>query len=277
MQAINTNIFSENAQRQLLRTNNLLQTSMQRLSSGLRINSAKDDAAGLQISNGMSAQIGGLTVAIRNANDGISLAQTAEGAMDEMTNILLRMRDLSIQGSNATYSSNDNAALDAEYQALNTELTRITTTAKFNGQALLNGSGGDSGTFSIAVDYEDGATNNIDIDLTTDLSADGVPDGDLTDASNAQSAVAAIDTAISNVDSARAALGAIQSRLQSTVNNLSNVRENLSAARSRIMDTDFAAETANLSKYQVMQQASTAMLAQANAMPQNVLYLLGRG
>ena len=265
---VNTNIFSMNAQRQLTRTEGGLQTAMQRLSSGLRINSAKDDAAGLQIANRMSAQIGGLTTAIRNANDGISLAQTAEGAMEEITASLLRMRDLAQQAVNGTYGTEDRAALDAEYQALNTEISRIITTTEFNEQALLNG----GTSFAIAVDYKDGATNNISIAIA-DI-APAAAGGDITDAANAQTAIGAVDTALQLVDTERGELGAVQNRLTSTINNMSNIRENLMASRSRTMDADFAAETANLSKYQVMQQAGTAVLAQANAIPQNVLSLL---
>ncbi len=264
---VNTNSFSMNAQRQLMKTEGGLQTAMQRLSSGLRINSAKDDAAGLQIANRMSAQIGGLSVAMRNANDGISLAQTAEGAMEEMTSSLLRMRELALQASNGTYGATDLDALDAEYQALNTEIGRIATTTEFNGNVLLGGS-----SFSIAVDYKTGSTNNITV-VIADVSG-AAAGGDLQDTANANTAIGAVDTALQLVDTERANLGAAQNRLTSTINNLANVRENLTASRSRVMDTDFAAETANLSKYQVMQQAGTAVLAQANAIPQNVLSLL---
>lgn len=265
---VNTNSFSMNAQRQLMKTEGGLQTAMQRLSSGLRINSAKDDAAGLQIANRMSAQIGGLSVAMRNANDGISLAQTAEGAMEEMTSSLLRMRELALQASNGTYGATDLDALDAEYQALNTEIGRIASTTEFNGNVLLQG----GTSFSIAVDYKTGSTNNITVAIADVAGA--AAGGDLQDATNANTAIGAVDTAIQLVDTERANLGAAQNRLTSTINNLANVRENLTASRSRVMDTDFAAETANLSKYQVMQQAGTAVLAQANAIPQNVLSLL---
>ena len=276
MQTINTNVFSENAQRQLFKTNNALQVSMQRLSSGLRINSAKDDAAGLQIVNRMTAEIKGMSVAIRNANDGISLAQTAEGAMQELTNALQRARELAVQASNGTYGENDRAALDAEYQALKSEMTRIIGAVEFNGQTLLDGNGGNSGTFTIAIDPSDGT--GVDIE-TVDLADIANNLGDITgaDNSNATGELSVLATSLQTVDTERAKMGAIQSRLTSAINNLANVRENLSASRSRIQDTDFAAETANLSKNQVMQQASTAILAQANAMPQNVLYLLGRG
>ena len=282
---VNTNTFSMNAQRQLMRTEGGLQTSMQRLSSGLRINSAKDDAAGLQIANRMSAQIGGLSVAMRNANDGISLAQTAEGAMEEMTNSLLRMRELALQASNGTYGTDDLAALNSEFSALLTEIDRVAVTTEFNGTALLSAN---NTSISIAVDYDDGATNNIDIEIGDfNIAAFGDSSGhtgggsgaDISGATiattaGANAALASIDTALQAVDTQRAGLGAVQNRLSSTINNLANVRENLTASKSRVMDTDFAAETANLSKYQVMQQAGTAVLAQANAIPQNVLSLL---
>lgn len=267
---VNTNTFSMNAQRQLMKTEGGLQTAMQRLSSGLRINSAKDDAAGLQIANKMSAQIGGLSVAMRNANDGISLAQTAEGAMDEITSSLLRMRELALQASNGTYEAADVTALAAEYDELVSEIGRIIDTTEFNGSTVLDGNGGTAGTFSIAVDYKDGATNNVDIAIGTVA----VTSTTFTDTATAQGQLATVDADIASIDSTRATLGAAQNRLTSTINNMANIRENLTASKSRVMDTDFAAETANLSKYQVMQQAGTAVLAQANAIPQNVLSLL---
>ncbi|MGB1271058.1 MAG: flagellin, partial [Endozoicomonas sp.] len=199
--------------------------------------------------------------------------------MEEMTSSLLRMRDLAVQASNGTYGTADLSALDAEFQALEAEIQRIVDTTEFNGELLLDATGGQAndGNFSIAVDYKNGSTNNVTIALTVDMGADTTGAGTSTAVLNAASAAAAIglvDTALQNVDTARAGLGAIQNRLTSTINNLSNVRENLSASRSRVMDTDFAAETANLSKFQVMQQAGTAVLAQANAVPQNVLSLL---
>ncbi|WP_422135143.1 flagellin [Endozoicomonas sp. ALD040] len=262
---VNTNIFSQNAQRNLSKTEAGLQTAMQRLSSGMRINSAKDDAAGLQIANKMAAQIGGLGVAIRNANDGISMAQTAEGAMSEITNSLLRMRDLALQASSGTYEAADVTALQAEYDAQLAEIGRIAATTEFNGTTVLG-----AGTVEIAVDYTDATTNNIDLNFT----AVALTAVTFTDAATAQTAVGALDVDIAAYDAVRASLGASQNRLSTTVNNLSNIRENLSASRSRIVDTDFASETANLSKYQVMQQAGTAVLAQANAIPQNILSLL---
>ncbi|WP_299730428.1 flagellin [uncultured Endozoicomonas sp.] len=404
---VNTNVFSLNAQRQLMSTESGLQTSMQRLSSGLRINSAKDDAAGLQIANRLQAQASGLSVAIRNGSDGISLAQTAEGALNESTAILQRMRDLALQASNDSNGASERTALNDEVTALKSELDRISNTTTFGGVQLLDGSftsksfqvgatatANDKITFSIGsarssdlgsgsgvtagtkiatldngsivhgsragetltVDFDGAATGittetvaiaasdtasdiaakfndvfaakvaagdinegdlaavvegdgNVSIvrgtgfataanfTLATDAtggalgvlgdsgsvtgltgadngSADNINGVSLTNAADADNAVSIIDQALKEVDSERAGLGAIQNRLTSTINNLANIRENVTASKSRIMDTDFAMETANLSKYQVMQQAGTAILSQANAMSQNVLALL---
>ncbi|MDD7804627.1 MAG: flagellin [Endozoicomonas sp. (ex Botrylloides leachii)] len=264
---MNTNVFSQSVQRYLMKTNNLLQTSMQRLSSGVRINSAADDAAGLKVANIMSAKIGGFSAAIRNANDGISLAQIAEGAMAEVSSIILRMRDLAVQASSGTYSDTDLDAMDLEFQALHLEIDRITGSTEFNGQNLLGG-----GTFTIAINPDDGS--GVDI-VIANLSA-VAPAGDLQSSGNAATAIGAADTALETVDAERAAMGAAQSRLSSAISHLSNMRDNLSASRSRIMDTDFAVETANFSKYQIMQQSALAVLAQANTLSRDILYLLGR-
>ncbi|WBA82548.1 flagellin [Endozoicomonas sp. GU-1] len=272
---VNTNTFSMNAQRQLMRTEGGLQSAMQRLSSGLRINSAKDDAAGLQIANRMQTQVNGMSVAIRNANDGISLAQTAEGAMEEMTVSLQRMRDLALQASTGTYGAEDVSALDAEFDALVLELDRIADTTEFNEKKMLNGA---NATINIIVGTDVTADNTIAVTFDNFVSDNfGNAGADLTAldiTTGAAAAVTAIDTALQDVDTQRASLGAIQNRLSSTINNLSNIRENLTASRSRVMDADFAKETAKLSSSQVMQQAGTAILAQANAIPQNVLSLL---
>lgn len=290
MTTVNTNTFSLNAQRQLMRSGSGLQTSMERLSSGLRINSAKDDAAGLQIANKMQVQTNGMSVAIRNANDGISLAQTAEGAMEEITNSLQRMRDLALQASSGALSTDDRAALNDEFVALRSEIDRIADTTTFNGNKLLDS---DATSIEIAVDYNGGG-NNVTVkiaDFNVAAFGNGLSISDnagaatavtavdfstvhIAAAADAEAVVGNMDDALKFVDAQRAQLGAVQNRLATTVNNLANVKENLSASRSRIMDTDFAAETANLSKYQVMQQAGTAVLAQANAIPQNVLSLL---
>ncbi len=389
--SVNTNISSLNAQRNLTKSGEGLATSMQRLSSGMRINSAKDDAAGLQISNRLTSQISGLGVAQRNANDGISMAQTAEGAMQESTNILQRMRELSLQSANGSNSSEDRAALHKEVAALQTELTRIAETTSFGGQNLLDGtfgtkafqvgsnSGetisvglkdisadqlgttstnaisagevtaaqlstaeiGNGGTMSISYITSAGATaKTIEVDMsavtangtTTDLdsidsalnaalngigvsSTAGVLSGsmvtstaaltinltdtagnattgtagasdsaaaithvediDISDQIGSSSAVAIIDNALAEISDSRANLGAIQNRFSHTINNLANVQENVSASRSRIQDTDFAMETAHMTKNQILQQAGTSILSQANQVPQAALSLLG--
>ncbi|WP_211827099.1 flagellin [Kistimonas asteriae] len=372
---VNTNVYSMNAQRNLMATSDGLKTAMQRLSSGLKINSAADDAAGLQISNRLNSQAKGLTVAISNANNGISLAQTAEGALQETTNILQRIRELSLQSANGSNSNADRAALQKEVTALQSEMTRISETTTFGGQVLLDGTygtqqfqiGANAGetldivmsaagssdlgkrgmavfdttgiadTETVAFGYDsDGAgaaaneefsvayvaasdtidtladkirtalaasTNATGLQVITEgnnivvtgdvaagvmaahttastgvaseaFTAEDVSKVDISTASGAQQAVAIVDAAIADVDDQRADLGAVQNRLSTTISNLSNIRENVSASRSRIMDADFAVETANLAKYQVMQQAGTAMLSQANAQTQSVLSLL---
>ena len=391
--SVNTNISSLNAQRNLTKSGEGLATSMQRLSSGMRINSAKDDAAGLQISNRLTSQISGLGVAQRNANDGISMAQTAEGAMQESTNILQRMRELSLQSANGSNSSEDRAALQKEVSALQTELTRIAETTSFGGQNLLDGtfgtkafqvganSGetisvglrdisadklgdtnthaisagavtaaelsaseiGSGGSMSISYLSSAGATaQTIEVDMSavtadtagdTDLDSfdsamnaalngigvsatagvlsgsmitstatltlnlkgtDGVvaaaaaggasataavtthvDDINISDAIGSSAAVSIIDNALAEISDSRANLGAIQNRFSHTINNLANVQENVSASRSRIQDTDFAMETAHMTKNQILQQAGTSILSQANQVPQAALSLLG--
>ncbi len=392
---VNTNVASLNAQRNLGSSSSNLQTSLERLSSGSRINSAKDDAAGLQISNRLTSQINGLGVATQNANSGISIAQTAEGALQESTNILQRMRDLALQSSNGSNSSSEREALDAESKQLKIELNRIANTTSFGGKKLLDGTFGTetfqvgsasnenisvkidemsttslvgevwsgtiaaatasattSGTltvsgqttsadggvvdFSVTVEVEEGATvkeigalaataiNDANVGLgayTTDAGAvelfsalgsgtsgsagnvtafgiantggasvfaattavlgevasgsTQVEDIDLTTVEKSQQAIIIIDQAIGAIDSQRASLGAVQNRFESTISNLQNISENSSAARGRIQDTDFAAETAALTKNQILQQAGTSILAQANQLPQAVLSLLG--
>jgi len=391
---VNSNIASLNAQRNLSSSSNNLSTSLERLSSGSRINSAKDDAAGLQISNRLSSQISGLGVAVKNANDGISIAQTAEGALQESTNILQRMRDLALQSANGSNSETDRAALQKEVVQLQDELTRIADTTAFGGQKILDGTfgtkdfqvgsqanetiavtlgavgagalGTTSGkevtnvgftaanvgvapeTLTFALTKDDGAGNitvstadvtvaagatledlakaineqagsagisaqlnaaGDDLELVADntataltVSSDVAGDAgvfataaaaqtlgatdsgtlggavqsiDISTAEGSQLAIGIIDTAIAQIDDQRADLGAIQNRFESTISNLQNISENASAARGRIVDTDYAAESANLAKNQIMQQAGTAMLAQANQLPQAVLSLLG--
>ncbi|PAU87769.1 flagellin [Pseudomonas sp. WN033] len=383
---VNTNVASLNTQRNLNSSASSLQTSLQRLSTGSRINSAKDDAAGLQIANRLTSQVNGLNVAVRNANDGISLAQTAEGALQQTTNILQRMRDLSLQSANGSNSDSEREALNAEVTQLKKEIDRISNTTTFGGRKLLDGNFGISsfqvgsaaneiisvgigemssssldGTFFesalgaagaatadgsleltlvfediddvvINVDIKNGETadqvtdkiaaaiNDLNLGVgvlkdgadayqvisgaaqdgtsnaltsitmtdadgtgvtftavtasTTAATANTVKDIDITNAAGAQSAILVIDEAIKQIDSQRADLGAVQNRFENTIANLQNIAENVSAARGRIQDTDFAAETANLTKNQILQQAGTSILAQANQLPQAVLSLL---
>lgn len=270
---INTNISSLNAQRQLSKTQTSLSTAMERLSSGLRVNSAKDDAAGLSISVKMDAQIRGGTVAIRNANDGISLAQTADGALSSVTDMLQRMRELAVEAANAT-NSNDLTELDAEYQDLGAEIGRVLTSTEFNGVAVLAGGAG-ALTFQVGANN---ATDNTITVTTTDLSTDtditAVTGGDVQSAANALTAMSNIDTALDTVNSVRSTLGSVQNRFEYTVSNLEISNTNTSAAKGRIVDADFAMETSNLSKASILQQAGTSMLAQANSQAQNVLTLL---
>jgi flagellin len=265
--SVNTNVMSLSAQRNLSRTQTGLATSIERLSSGLRVNSAKDDAAGLAIATRIDAQVRGLNVAVRNAGDAISLAQTAEGGLNEITNMLQRMRELAVQSANATNSTSDRANLDAEYQALNTEITRQVGATTFNGIAII-GSGAGAQAFQV------GANANETITVTTaDMSA-AAAGGDITTTANATTALGAIDTAMDLVTTNRALYGATQNRFQSVINNLQVASENQAAAKSRIMDADFATETANLTRLQILQQAGTAMVSQANQVPQTVLSLL---
>ena len=264
-QTINTNISSLNAQRNLSSSQSSLATSMQRLSSGLRVNSAKDDAAGLAIAERMNTQVRGMNVAIRNANDGISLAQTADGALATVSDALQRMRELAVQAANGTNGTGDRTNLNAEYQELSAEITRLASQTKFNGKAII---GSDAGSVAFQVGANNGET------LTVTTSAITTVGGDLTSAANANTALTAIDTALDTVNTNRATLGAAMSRFDFAISNLRVAAENQSAARGRIMDADFAAETANLSRTQILQQAGTAMVAQANQLPQNVLKLL---
>lgn len=271
---VNTNIASLNAQRNLTNSQSSLNTSLQRLSSGLRVNSAKDDAAGLAIAERMNAQVRGLTVGIRNAGDGISLAQTAEGALGSVTEALQRMRELSVQSANATNDTDDRASLDAEFQQLGTEIGRILSGTEFNGSAIL---AGDAGAQAFQVGANNSANDRITV-TTTDMASDSditaVTGTDVTTSANAQAAIALVDTALATVNTERGNLGAVQSRIEIAVRSLETTRENTAAARGRIMDTDFAAETANLTRAQILQQAGVAMLSQANTLPQSALALL---
>jgi len=273
---INTNIASLNAQRNLTSSQGALETSLRRLSSGLRVNSAKDDAAGLFSIQKMTADIRGLNQAVRNAQDGISLGQTGEGAMDQIQSAMQRIREIAVQSANATVE--DRTGLQAEVDQLTQEIARIVQTTEFNGQNLLDGT---ATTLTFQIGADGAASNQIDVnglDLTSlssysaSLTATGVVDVD--DAAGASAAIATMDADIDSVSGSRATFGAIQNRFESVVVNLTSYAENLSAARSRIQDADFAAETANLTRAQILQQAGVAMLAQANTLPQTALSLL---
>ncbi|WP_404398603.1 flagellin [Idiomarina loihiensis] len=268
---VNTNVSSLNAQRQLMNSGNGLDTAFERLSSGFRINSAADDAAGLQISSRMTSQVEGLNQAVRNANDGISVAQTAEGALQETTNSLQRIRQLAIQSQNGVNGDEDRVALQKEVDALTAEVSRVADTTEFAGKKLLNGSFDES--FLVGAN----ADQNIDVTIGSSFGTSGLSIGSLSvsSADGASAAIATIDAALSKVNGQRADLGATQNRFQSTIRNLSNISENVANARSRIKDTDFAEETANLTKSQIQQQASTTILSQANQRPQAALSLLG--
>jgi len=278
---VNTNTTSLNVQKNLNRASDALSTSMQRLSSGLKINSAKDDAAGLQIATRMTSQIRGGTQAIQNANDGISVAQTAEGALQASTDILQRMRELAVKARNGTNGTADQTATNSEFAQMSDELTRISASTNLNGKNLLDGS---AGVVTLQVGANTGSANHIDLTLTGKFDATSLSVNSgavaLTGASPSAAAVAidnaitAIDAAIATINSTRADLGASQNRLTSTISNLQNITENTTAAQGRVQDTDFAAETANLTKQQTLQQASTAVLAQANQLPSAVLKLL---
>jgi flagellin len=262
---INSNMNSMTAQRNLATSQSSLSTSMQRLSSGLRVNNASDDAAGLSIATRMDAQVRGINVAIRNANDGISLAQTAEGAVSTTTDILQRMRELAVQAQNATNGTSDRANLDTEYQQLSAEITRVAAATKFNGTAIVGGSAG-------AQVFQIGANNGDTLTVTTTQITTVA--GGLTTAALASTALAAIDTQINTLTTARATYGAAINRLGFAISNLSISGENQAAAKGRIMDADFASETSNLSRAQILQQAGNAMVAQANQQPQQVMALL---
>ena len=286
---VNTTPTSLGVQKNLNRASDALATSMTRLSSGLKINSAKDDAAGLQIATRMTSQIRGQTMAIKNANDGISIAQTAEGAMQEQTNMLQRMRELAIQARNDSNSFKDRDALNGEFKSMLDEINRVAGSTELNGKKLLNG---DAKTMTFQVGSNGGSGNQIDITLSAavDTSSSGVLSALGSNSSIAmtgsamaasdynalfQNVITGIDDALQNINTTRADLGAAQNRLTSTINNLQNINENAEAARGRVQDTDFAAETAQLTKQQTLQQASTSVLAQANQLPSAVLKLLG--
>jgi flagellin len=269
---VNTNVASLNSQRNLANSTNDLQGSFQRLSSGKRINSAADDAAGLQIGSRLESQVSGLNQASRNANDGISLAQTAEGALDETTNMLQRMRVLSIQSANGSNSDADRNALQSEFNELQTEITRVSEDTTFGGEKLLNGS------FDKEIQVGADANQTIALKMTTSMDAATLAVGsgttDISTAAGAQTAIEALDTALETVTGTRADLGAKQNRFTSTIRNISNIAENVTASKARITDTDFAAESSKLAQTQVQQQAASSMLSQANQTSQVALSLL---
>lgn len=274
MTVINTNISSMKAANASASASNMLGSAMERLSTGKRINSARDDAAGLAIATTMTAQVRGMNQGIRNSNDGISLAQTAEGALNEVTNMLQRVRELAVQSSSGTYQdATDRAYMQAEVDQLTAQIDQVITNTKFNGVTLFDGA-----TASVTIQTGASDADTVDLamaDLTTLAAAGGAAGSyDVSSAATSNALLSMLDTELDSISSARATLGAGQSRLESTVNNLSNNIVNLTDARSRIEDADYSAETAALAKAQILSQASTAMLAQANQSQQNVLSLL---
>ena len=276
MTVISTNSAALRAQNGSRMAESSLQSAMERLSTGKRINSAKDDAAGLAIASTMTATIRGMGQAIRNANDGISFAQTAEGALGEVSNMLQRIRELAVQSANGTYSDTDRTNLNTEVTQLKSQITSILATTEFNGTRIFNS--GSTGTTYTAqagsVSLQVGANSGDSIDLTFTSLSDLASGTAVDTKTNADTAITNVETMMDSVNTTRASLGAGQSRLQSVVNNLTQNVTNLSDARSRIEDADFSAETTNLAKAQILSQAATAMLAQANQSQQNVLSLL---
>ena len=283
-QIINTNLMSLNAQRNLSTTQSALATSVQRLSTGLRVNSAKDDAAGLAIAERMNTQVRGMNVAIRNANDAISLSQTAEGALSKINDMGQRMRELAVQSANATNNATDRESLDAEFQALSAEIKRNLEGTSFNGTKLFAA----LATMTFQVGANNAATDQIAVittNLTTETSMTGILGGgagggggaaaaDIKDVGKSREALDKLDKMLATVNAKRAEFGATQNRFEAVIQTLQVSAENQTAARSRIMDADFASETAALTRAQVLQQAGTAMLSQANSLPNNVLSLL---
>jgi flagellin len=273
MAVINTNLSALKATNASNQAGKMLASAMERLSTGKRINSAKDDAAGLAIATSMTAQVRGMGQGIRNANDGISLSQTAEGSLSEVTNMLQRVRELAVQSSSATYQASDRTNMQSEVTALTQQIDDVLTSTKFNGNALFSKTAGTNVTF----DIQTGANSGEKVTLTstaidgTKISATAL---DVTTSTLASTTISNVDLALTDVNASRASLGAGQNRLETAVNNLSNNVTNLSDARSRIEDTDYSAETTAMAKAQILSQASTAMIAQANQSQQNVLSLL---
>ena len=272
---VNTNVAALNAYRNLSSTQGALNTSLERLSSGLRINRAADDAAGLAISEKLRAQTNGLNQATTNAQDAISLVQTAEGALNEQHAILQRMRTLAVQSANDTNTDADRASIQKEVDQLVTELDRISSSTQFNGQNLLDGTGGTAGVFTFQVGANSGQTATVDLSASLDSASLGVDAVSLATSAGATAALTSLDAAIKTVSDTRADLGAVQNRLQHTINSLSVAAENSAAAESRIRDTDMAKEMSAFTRSQILSQAGVSMLAQANATSQSVLKLLG--
>jgi len=274
---VNSNLASINSIRNLNKTQSSLQTSLQRLSSGLRINSAKDDASGLAIAEGFTKQIRGNAVAIRNAGDGISLGQTAETSLGQVADNLQRIRELAVQAANGAIGDTERAQIQKEVDQLTQELSRNIQTSEFNGQALLSA----TSTLTFQVGFEGTANNRVDVSTanvtgiagySATLSATGTVN--VTTSATASAAIASVDTAITTITNSRATFGAVQNRFEAVISNLESFNESLTAARSRIQDADFAAETANLTRAQILQQAGISILAQANTLPQAALSLL---
>ena len=285
MTVINTNVASLRSQAAMVQNNQAMSKTMQQLSTGKRINSASDDAAGLSISTRLTSQINGLNQAVRNANDGISLLQTAEGATDEITNMLQRMRELSVQSMNGTYSSNDRTSMNTEFAQLYQEIQRVAKTTQWNGFNVLDGTLGGSGTVTFKVGSQQASSTIISATIksfnpaasgSTVSGMAGLKSGSISSVAGASAMLTAIINAISGVNSVRSTIGAKVNRLQFTVDNLTNISTNLSASRSQIQDVDYSMATSNLAKSQVIQQAATAMLAQANQQPSTVMTLINK-
>ena len=285
MTVINTNVASLRSQAAMVQNNQAMSKTMQQLSTGKRINSASDDAAGLSISTRLTSQINGLNQAVRNANDGISLLQTAEGATDEITNMLQRMRELSVQSMNGTYSSNDRTSMNTEFSQLYQEIQRVAKTTQWNGFNVLDGTLGGSGTVTFKVGSQQASSTIISATIksfnpaasgATVSGMAGLKSGSISSVAGASAMLTAIINAISGVNSVRSTIGAKVNRLQFTVDNLTNISTNLSASRSQIQDVDYSMATSNLAKSQVIQQAATAMLAQANQQPSTVMTLINK-
>jgi flagellin len=266
-----------NSIKTLNRTQNKLTSSLSKISSGLRINSASDDAAGLSVATRQESDNTSLKQAMRNANDGISLVQTAEGGLNEVYNILVRMRELSVQGANQTYNSTDRAAVSKEFTTLASEIKRIASVANFNRQNVLNSA---TTAFSLQVGIQKNSDNKIILNLASvaatwgSLGISGVAAGGITTLANSVTAIAIIDTALISVNTARSTLGSYQNRLESSLNEASNYSQNLANSASQILDVDYATESANMTRYQIMQQAGVAALGQAKAIPQSIISLL---